>query len=266
MGVPGRRMWMLAVALMPALSLGAQAASSGLASHRAIYEMTLKSASRSSDIAELSGQMLIEVIDVCDGWTLEQRIAITIVNFQGQEVVSHTGFTSWESRDGSRFRFEQKTKQNDIVVEKVGGKAAVDPDGGGLVVFGEPEANTLELAPGTLFPSQHTALLIASAKAGKSFVSRVVFDGTSADGPNQISAFIAEIMDGPMLPGEAVAPRVWPIHLAFYRASSSAPEPDVEISMLVEANGVMRQMTLDYGNFSIDGRLGSLGMLPAPDC
>lgn len=264
MDVLGRRM--LAAALMLVVSGAAQAAPLGLASHRALYDMTLKSASRGSDIAELNGQMLIEVIDVCDGWTLEQRIALTIVNFQGVEVVSHTSFVSWESKDGSRFRFEQKTKQNDVVVEEVGGKAAIDPQGGGLVVYREPEENILELAPGTMFPSRHTALLIASAQAGERFVSRVVFDGTSADGPNRISALISEATEAPILPGEAAAPRVWPIRLAFYRASSRAPEPDVEIGMLVEANGVMRRMTLEYGNFSIDGRLGSLELLPDTGC
>ena len=75
-----------------------------------------------------------------------------------------------------------------------------------------------------------------------------------------------EATEAPILPGEAAAPRVWPIRLAFYRASSRAPEPDVEIGMLVEANGVMRRMTLEYGNFSIDGRLGSLELLPDTGC
>ena len=64
----GRRM--LAAALMLVVSGAAQAAPIGLASHRALYDMTLKSASRGSDIAELNGQMLIEVIDVCDGWKI----------------------------------------------------------------------------------------------------------------------------------------------------------------------------------------------------
>ena len=116
MGAPGRRFSLLAVALMLLGSGGAQAASSGMASHRAIYDMTLKSASQTSDIAELNGRMLIEVVDVCDGWTLKQRIALTITSFQGDAVNSYTSFASWESKDGRRFRFEQKTQRNDITV------------------------------------------------------------------------------------------------------------------------------------------------------
>lgn len=266
MGAPGRRFSLLAVALMLLGSGGAQAASTGMASHRAIYHMTLKSASQTSDIAELNGRMLVEVVDVCDGWTLKQRIALTITSFQGDEVNSYTSFASWESKDGRRFRFEQKTQRNDVTVEELGGEAVIAPDGGGVVVFGNPGASNLELAPGTLFPGRHMALLIASAEAGEVFVNRVVFDGTTADGPNQISAFIAAPTIAPSLPGETDAPRVWPIRLAFYRASSAEPEPDVEIGMLVQANGVTRHLTLDYGNFSIEGRLDKLELLPATEC
>ncbi len=266
MGALGRRISLLAVALMLSAPGSAQTASSGMASHRAIYDMTLKSARQTSDIAEINGQMLIEFVDVCDGWTLKQRIALTIVNFQGGEVNSYTSFTSWESKDGRRFRFEQKTRQNDFVIEELGGEAVMEPNGGGVVVLGKPTALTLELAPGTLFPSRHTALLIASAAAGQTFVNRVIFDGTSRDGPNQISAFIAAPRFAPSLPGEEAAPRVWPVRLAFYRASSVTPEPDVEIGMLLQANGVTRHLTFDYGNFSIEGRLDKLEMLPAAEC
>ena len=57
----GHRIWLLAVVLTPWAMSDSEAASDGLASHRAIYGMSLKSADQSSDIAELTGQMLIEV-------------------------------------------------------------------------------------------------------------------------------------------------------------------------------------------------------------
>lgn len=245
----------------------AQAVTSVMASHMAIYDMSLKSASRTSDIAELHGQMLIEVVDVCDGWTLKQRIALTIVNFHGDSVRSYTSFASWESKAGRRFRFEQKTEQDDVLVEALGGEAGLDSDGGGgVVVLGRPAGVTLELAPGTLFPSQHTALLIAAAEAGESFVSRVVFDGTTQDGANRVGAFIGPPRAAQILAGEQVAPQVWPVRLAFYGASSAASEPDVEVGMLLQANGVARHLTLDYGNFVIEGRLDKLELLPLADC
>ena len=137
----GRRFLLLAAILMlsaPTLA-GAQSALPAMASHMAIYDMALKSASLTSDIAELNGQMLIEVVDVCDGWTLKQRIALTIINFHGDVVRSYTSFASWESKDGRRFRFEQKTRQDDVIVEELGGEASLDPDGRGRgLVPGKP--------------------------------------------------------------------------------------------------------------------------------
>ena len=266
MGLLGRHLCLFFAALMLAASGDVWAASASLSSHRAIYQMIFKSASQGSDIAELNGQMLIEVVDVCDGWTLEQRIALTIINFEGREVHSYTSFTSWESKDGLRFRFEQKTQQNDVTVEELGGEAAMAPDGGGLVRLAKPTEASLELASGTLFPSRHTELLIASAEAGVTFVSRVVYDGTSPEGPSQISAFISAPKMVPGLAGEFAEARAWPVHLAFYPASSLDSEPEVEIGMMLQANGVARSMTIDYGTFTIEGRLDKLELLPATDC
>ena len=262
-----RRILLLAALLVLPTLTGAQAGSPVMASHLAIYDMSLKSADQSSDIAELVGQMLIEVADVCDGWTLKQRIALTIVNFHGDVIRSYTSFASWESKDGRRFRFEQKAEQDGVLVEELGGEAGLDSVGGaGVVVLGSPAGVNLELAPGTLFPSQHTALLIVAAEAGESFVSRAVFDGTSPDGASQISAFIGPPTTAEILDGEQVEPKVWPIRLAFYGASSAAPEPDVEVGMMLQANGVARHLTLDYDSFAIDGRLDKLEILPAADC
>ncbi len=266
MGLLGRHLCLFAAALMLAASGDVSAASAGLSSHRAIYQMILKSANHSSDIAELNGQMLIEVVDVCDGWTLEQRIGLTIANFAGGEIHSYTSFTSWESKDGLRFRFEQMTQQDDVTVEELGGEAAMAPDGGGVVALAKPTKASLELASGTLFPSRHTALLIASAEAGETFLNRMVYDGTSPEGPSQISAFISSAKIVPSLPGETAEARAWPVHLAFYPASSLDSEPEVEIGMLLQANGVARALTINYGTFSIEGRLEKLELLPAIDC
>ncbi len=49
-------------------------------------------------------------------------------------------------------------------------------------------------------------------------------------------------------------------------AASNASEPEVEIGVLLQANGVTRHMTLDYGSFSIEGRLDRLELLPATEC
>ena len=81
-----------------------------------------------------------------------------------------------------------------------------------------------------------------------------------------VAAFIGPPTTAGILAGEHVEPKVWPIRLAFYSASSAASEPDVEVGMMLQANGVARHLTLDYDNFAIDGRLDKLEILPAADC
>ena len=222
-----------AAAVFAALGIAVGAAQTNLAPHRALYTMTLKATSRASDIAELGGRMLIEIADACDGWTLEQRIALTIVNTEGDEIRSYTSFTSWESKDGQRFRFEQQTKQGDVTVDELSGAAELQGTEGGTATLTKPRKTEIALPPGTVFPNQHTEMLIARAEAGEMFFSRVVFDGTSMDNPNLVSAFIGAPTTAPSLAGEDQAPEGWPVRLAFFHIDAQSPEPDVEISEFV---------------------------------
>lgn len=253
-------------AVFAALGVAASAAQTNLAPHRALYTMTLQATSRASDIAELGGRMLIEIADACDGWTLEQRIALTIVNTEGDEIHSYTSFTSWESKDGQHFRFEQQTKQGGVTIDELSGAAELHGAEGGTATLTKPHEVEIVLPPGTVFPNRHTEMLIARAEAGEMFFSRVVFDGTSIDNPNLVSAFIGAPTTAPSLAGEDQAPEVWPVRLAFFPVDTQSPEPDVEIGILLRNNGVARGVVLDYGSFVIEGRLDKLELLPPMGC
>ena len=260
------RQFVAAAAVFAALGAAAGAAQTSLAPHRALYTMTLQATSRASDIAELGGRMLVEIADACDGWTLEQRIALTIVNTEGDEIRSYTSFTSWESKDGQHFRFEQVTKQGGVTIDEMSGAAELHGDEGGTATLTKPHDAEIALPPGTVFPNRHTELLVAAAEAGEMFFSRVVFDGTSLDNPNLVSAFIGAPVTAPSLAGEDHAPEVWPVRLAFFPIDTRSPQPDVEIGILLRNNGVARGVELDYGSFVIEGRLDKLELLPSMGC
>ena len=255
-----------ALAVFVALGVAASAGQTSLAPHRALYTMSLQATSRASDVAELGGRMLVEIADACDGWTLKQRIALTIVNVEGDRVHSYTSFTSWESKDGQRFRFEQQTKQGGVTIDELSGAAELRGASGGTATLTKPREAEIVLPPGTVFPNQHTELLIAGAEAGETFFTRVVFDGTSLDNPNLVSAFIGAPVTAPGLAGEDQVPEAWPVRLAFFPIDTQAPEPDVEIGILLQKNGVARGVELDYGSFVIEGRLDELELLPPMSC
>lgn len=237
-----------------------------LASHRAVYAMSLGLATSKSDVRELTGQMAFEIADACDGWTLEQRIALEIVNLRGSEVRSYTSFTSWESKDGTSFRFEQETKQNGQTIEQLSGRAALDVGHGGIALLTRPEKMDIVLPPGTLFPSKHTEELIERARAGDKHFVRVVFDGSTIENPNSVSAFIGERAEMDGAGDDAGMRTVWPVRLAFFPLDRQTPEPDVEIGLLLQADGIAREVWIDYGSFTIHGELEAFELLSPVAC
>lgn len=256
--------WIGMLAALAVLLSGAARAE--LASHRAVYRMTQETTKAGGDIAGANGELMLEFIDACEGWTLEQRIALTIVGVGGGEIESVTTFTSWESKDGQRYRFEQQTRHDGVSIEELSGRAVLTETGGGLATLTKPEAMDIPLPPGAMFPADHTALLMASAEAGKRFVVRTVFDGTTVDNPNRVSAFIGASRALPSLTVEDAEVRVWPIRLAFYSMTKREPDPDVEIGLLMQADGVARAVQLDYRTFTMRGELSAYESLTPIDC
>ncbi len=162
--MPTAPRWIGMLAALAVLLSGAARAE--LASHRAVYRMTQETMKAGGDIAEATGELMLEFIDACEGWTLEQRIALTIVGVGGGEIESITTFTSWESKDGERYRFEQQTRHEGVSIEELSGRAVLTATGGGRATLTKPEAMDIPLRPGAMFPADHTALLMASAEAG----------------------------------------------------------------------------------------------------
>ncbi len=144
---------------------------------------------------------------------------------------------------------------------------------GGVAEFQSPEQAVIPLKPEALFPTAHTLFLIGEAEAGAPFVVRQVFDGTTVDDATTISAVI-----GPTLkPGEEnpdehpiSSPLLdrpsWRMRLAFFPAESKAEQPDYELSMRLMDNGVSQDMSLDYGDYTVDARLDHIEPLPKPSC
>ncbi len=247
---------------------GAEAAE--IAPHRALYEMTLGSARNDSGVVDARGTMAYEWGETCDGWTVEQRYRLKMRYAEARDVDIASSLVTWESKDGSRYRFNQKQTRNGEVDQEVRGEAKLEgPGKGGVVEFSKPDQQTMQLEPGVLFPSAHTILLIDKAKAGETLVSRQVFDGSAEENAVQVSAVIgpkvtpssADAKPSPLLqrPG-------WRMRLAFFPADPNAERPDYELGMRLLDNGISRDMVIDYGEYSIRARLDDIEPMPKPNC
>ena len=256
----------VALGVSPVTDGSVRAEGSDLVSHRAVYTLSLASTRVANIVAALSGRMAIEVVDVCDGWTLEQRIGLRIVSPDGSEVDSYTSFTSWESKDGTQFRFEQATKRDGVTIEELSGRAVLEPGKPGVAHLTKPKEMEIPLPAGTLFPTRHTELLIDRALAGGNHFLGVVFDGSTVDNPNKVSVFIGSPATYPAL-GNGTGTRIgWPIRVAFFSLKQNTPEPDIEIGLILQADGVAREIDLDYQGFTIHGELDSYEPLTPPNC
>jgi hypothetical protein len=243
-----------------------------LTSHRAVYDLKLKSARSNSGISSLDGRMVMEWADSCDGATLNQRIQTRAYDGEGQPLVTDFRISTWEARDGHSFRFSARQETDGDVTEEFEGKGTTDGDGAGSVVYTKPPERTLKLAPGTFFPNSHTQALIQSALAGKSILTAKVFDGSGPD-----TAYEAVGAIGKEEPADANLPaingiallkgqRSWPMRLAYYPLGKTDGLPEYEIGFRMFANGVSTDLELDYGDFTVAGVLSQIEALPDPGC
>jgi hypothetical protein len=268
---------MIGLAAFGVLLLASPAGAVDISPHRALYSLTLDSTKNASGIAAASGAMYYEWGEACDGWTVDQRFRLRLVYSEEGAVSINSSLLTWESKDGLRYKFNEKRLRNGDVEDDIHGEAHLDgKDKGGAAQFDKPSQSKLTLAPGVLFPTAHTLVLIERAQAGDTFLARKVFDGAAVENAGQITAVI-----GPQLKPDPKAPKPldnpllqrpsWRVSLAFFPADSSGNKSDVEtpdyqLTMRLLDNGVSQDMALDYGDYVLKAKLDDIEALPKPSC
>jgi hypothetical protein len=244
-----------------------------LAPHKAEYALGLKSAKQGSGIAGLKGSMSFTFADSCDGWAMENKTVMVMQQAEGDEIESRWSFLTWEAKDGLSYRFRVNSWRDGEKVEEIEGSATLEAAGGpGKAILTKPESKTIRLPRGTLFPAAHTRLLLAEAARGKNSFQRLVFDGSSLDSPQEVSALIGSAKPAPpkSASGLAAHPLLahpsWPSHMAFFKTGGKDGLPSYEISLRYFDNGIADDVIEDYGNFTVRSTLSKLEPLPRPDC
>jgi envelope integrity protein B len=258
-------------------------AATEISPHRALYSLSLESSKAGSGVVDASGAMIYEWGETCDAWTVQQRFRLRLVYEDADPVELSSTLVSWESKDGLRYRFNERRLRNGEPDEEVKGEARLDgPGKGGKAEFSKPDAVTMTLAPNVLFPTAHTLLLIDRAIAGDNFLARNVFDGATEDNASEISAVIGPRLDPSVTSDKAAAgaagdkdkplksPLIerpsWRVRLAFFPADTKADEPDYELGMRLYDNGVSGDMSLDYSDYVIKAKLDEIEPLSKPAC
>jgi hypothetical protein len=266
----GRAAAAAAAAVVLAMLFAGSAGAAGIMPHRALYTMSLVRAGNDSGVTAARGTMAYQWGETCDGWTIEQRYRLNMGYSDSPDETIASNFVTWESKDGLRYRFNQKETHNGVDADEIRGSAKLDgPGKGGTAMFEKPTGESFALPPGVLFPTAHTILLIDKAEAGENFVAKHVFDGSEVENAGLVSAVI-----GPKVEPDAAAAKRspllnrpgWRVRLAFFPADQKSEKPDYELGMLLLDNGVSRDLVIDYGDYAIGAKLDDIEAMLKPGC
>jgi hypothetical protein len=260
----------------PALAIAAREPIK-LTPHRAIYEMTLDDARSASGITGIDGRMVFEFTgSECDGYTLNMRMVTQMTDSQGQTNRTDLRSSTWEQGDGQKFRFQSAQYLNDKLNDVTMGRAMRNtPDTAVEVKLSQPNRAELNLPGQVLFPTQHSLALIGAARGGERIFQAQIYDGSEkGQKVYDTTAFIGKsVPPGSEEALEAAAKEKglaelvsWPVSIGYFEAKSGDLTPSYQIDFRLYTNGVSRALVIDYGDFSIQGKLTSLEYLKAGIC
>ncbi len=244
-----------------------------LAPYRAVYDLVLDQASNSSGITGLSGRMVYEFKgSACDGYTVQFRFVTRIVTKDSTRLTDQQT-TTFEDGKGKTFSFVTKSFIDHNLDKEVKGTATRDATGV-KVNIEKPRPGTIDFA-NIQFPIQHLIELIDKAEKGETFYETSLFDGSEDANKVMITTVIVgkktEAPSGdPEIPALAglAKDKYWPVDIAYFDESKNTGEevPEYRISFKLHENGLTRDMVMDYGYFSMTGKLVNLLLLPVPQC
>ena len=267
----GLRVLGCAILVGVTLASAASAGAVDILPHRAIYKMDLNAAESRSNVADVEGFMMFEWRDSCDGWSVTQKLAMTVYYATGESTDFGWSLNSWEAKDGMKYGFFVRRLQDGQEQQALRGSAELKgPGKPGVAHYTEPQPHDLELPAGTLFPTAHTLAVLKQAETGKPLFWSKVFDGSDEDGLFGVGAIIgkptATRAKAEKLPKELIGVPSWRLALAFYPNSSKELAPEHEQNMVLYRNGVAEDLILEYGDFSVRTTLTKLEPLPPPGC
>ncbi|HEY4162100.1 MAG TPA: DUF1849 family protein [Dongiaceae bacterium] len=257
------------VALICLAPMAASAAD--LVPHHATYVISLAPDNKNADIGSVEGLLAFDLKDTCDGWAMDLKMRVIMTGDDGQSHSMNISQVTWESKDGSSYRFLMKNGDDNGQPDQIRGEAKSNPGVGAASVTTDlPTKAEAKLPDHTLFPMAHTRILLDQAAKGESTLSAEVFDGTTPTEAMQESALI-----GPGEKSWAGLPQKitalagltsYPVGLAFYFGDKTDSTPDIEQFMRIYENGVAGEIGFDLGGVSLRATLDQLQITKDPGC
>ncbi|MBZ9734468.1 cell envelope integrity EipB family protein [Mesorhizobium sp. CA18] len=261
------RLFLAAACFSAMLPMAPALAVPALQAHRAVYDLTLNKASDRSGITGITGRMVYEFNgSACEGYTVKFRFVTQIATADGTKLTDQQT-TTFEDAEGKTFSFVTKSFTDQNLDKEVKGTATREQKGL-KVEIDKPVKNSLELAA-TQFPTQHLVELIGKAEKGENFYQTNLFDGSEdANKVMTTTVIVGKKTDVQKSDPEAPAlaklatDKYWPVDIAYFDDTDNKGEevPEYRISFKLHENGITRDLVMDYGEFSMTGKLVNLSL------
>lgn len=240
-------------------------------SHAAVYDVRLSSAVGPNAPSGISGSMVYAVRDTCEGFQQDSTLDVTIRSRRGDQSPLRQSFTSFESND-------EKSSTFRVRITSAGRE--VDAYSGEIDLKGRTKAMTYDRPDGDERPTRYdlksdavlsltfTGEVVALAKAGESFVSRVVADGLLENGPHRISAVIGrQLEDIPDIsdPDQLLTSPPWPVQLAYYVDDDTSELPSEEMRVELYEGGIVGKISQNMGDYTVVTSLVDVQAMPGCD-
>lgn len=258
-----------AILTVATASLPAFAAGAPLAAHRAVYDLSLSTASDRSGITGVRGRIVYEFDgSSCEGYTTQHRIVIRMDTDEFSRLQDQQ-LSTYEDGEGAMFRFVSKTYldgEEDKVLEGTAKRAGDDI----RVELKGVEEPVTGLGP-ALFPTGHTRAVLKRIVQGETFFELPIYDGSDAgEAAYTTTAIIGkEIKAAHYDAGDdGKDHRAWPVSIAYFDETSDEGEglPIYRIDFTMFEDGITQDLVIDYGDFAMTGKLVGLDLLKAEPC
>ncbi len=158
--------------------------------HVAEYHFKMTRSEPGSSVVDASGVLGYRFEKMCDGWVTEMQQIMILQGAEGSAINSAYSMTQWEDFAGSQYRFRMRDYLDGTKVDEIVGKAVRESDAV-RVTYEIPVEVTEELPVDTMFPTQHSAILLERAAEGEKFGNDLVFDGSGETPTNRIAVVIS---------------------------------------------------------------------------
>ncbi len=249
---------------------GAAAEAAQLVPHRAVYELSGRSAGGFGRSGSLQGVLTYELMEDCDGWSVNQKAGLDVAGAEGAGHRFEWSQATWEAKDGTGYRYFIRDGQDGNTGNQRRGELVYPQPGAAGKLTTELPARGEADVPQVLLPVQHTLELLDRSRSGDTVFMAKIFDATVDEKPVDISATF-----GPSLPpAEREAAKFPPLkdvqsrHVDFAFFVQNLPDgtPDFEQSIELFDNGVVSRVSFEFSGLPVLGTLRKLEMLEPQSC